>query len=127
MEIKMKLANVINLNNTVKAIIDNEQMKVDALFKFKLLGIMKKLESYIGNFVMIRNEKIEEYGTANKDGSISVKEDDIDAFKKFNDDMSKVLNSDVTVHIEKFNANEVFHAGVSADYLVGLYDIISEK
>ena len=38
---KIKLGNVLEINNVLKSIIDNTELKIDALFKFKLLGIMK--------------------------------------------------------------------------------------
>ena len=59
---KIKLGNVLEINNVLKSIIDNTELKIDALFKFKLLGIMKSFEIPIANFEIIRNEKIKEYG-----------------------------------------------------------------
>ena len=58
---KIKLGNILEINNVLKQIIDNSDLKIDALFKFKLLGIMKNLEVQIANFETIRNEKIKEY------------------------------------------------------------------
>lgn len=126
MEITLKLSDVLNLNQTLKAIIDDNNAKVDALLKFKLLGIMKGLESHIANFEVIRNEKIVEYGEETEDGNISISIDDKEAIQKFNDDLTKVINSEVSVNITKLKANDVFDKGVKAKYLIGLYSIIEE-
>ena len=55
---KIKLGNILEINNVLKSIIDNTELKIDALFKFKLLGIMKSFEIPIANFEVIRNDKI---------------------------------------------------------------------
>ena len=54
---KIKLGNILEINNVLKQIIDNTELKIDALFKFKLLGIMKSFEMPVANFDAIRNEK----------------------------------------------------------------------
>ena len=41
MEIKLKLGEVLNLNQILKIIIDDSQSKIDLLLKFKLLGTKK--------------------------------------------------------------------------------------
>jgi hypothetical protein len=125
MEINMKLADVLTLNRTLKSIIDNND-KVEALFKFKLLGIMKSIENYVANFEVIRNEKINEYGTKTEDGQVTIPPDDKETIKKFNDDMLKIIESEVTVNITKLNVKEVFDNIHSSEYLIGLYPIIEE-
>lgn len=41
----MKLNDILVLNDTLRSIIDKDKdSKIDALFKFKLLGIMKHIE-----------------------------------------------------------------------------------
>lgn len=119
------LGELLNINQTLKLIIDNEK-NVEALFKFKLLGMVKSLESYVSNFEIIRNEKIVEYGKENDDGSFCIPEDDEDAREKFNNDMRPVLNSKIEIDIDKLKAKDVFDKGVSANYLIGLYSIIEE-
>ncbi len=126
MDIKMKLVDVLSLNQTLKAIIDTENSKIDSLFKFKLLGIMKSIEQHVLNFEVIRNEKIMEYGKKNEDGNIEIKNDDEKAVKRFNDSLQLVLNNEVTVNIDKLKATDVFNKGVNAEYLIGLYQIIEE-
>ena len=57
---KIKLGIVLDLNAMLKVIIDNTELKIDSLLKFKLLGILKNIEIPVNNFETIRNEKIRE-------------------------------------------------------------------
>lgn len=123
MECKLKLGNVLSLNQTLKSIIDDNETKADALFKFRLLGIMKSIEEHVANFETIRNEKIVEFGKETEDGNIRVPKD---AIKKFNDSLTEVIKSEVKINIEKLKASDVFNKGVKAEYLMGLYPIIEE-
>ncbi len=126
MDMKLKLHEVLNLNQTLKSIIDDTETKIDSLFKFKLLGIMKSIEPHVSNFEMIRNEKINEYGKETENGNIGIAPEDTDAIKKFNDDLVQVIDSEVSVNIQPFKAEEVFDKGVKAEYLMGLYPMIEE-
>lgn len=126
MECKLKLGNVLSLNQTLKSIIDDNETKVDALFKFRLLGIMKSIEGHVANFEAIRNEKIVEFGKETEDGNIQIPKEDAEAIKKFNDSLTGVINSEVKINIEKLKASDVFNKGVKAEYLMGLYPIIEE-
>ena len=123
---KIKLSNVLDLNNMLKAIIDNTGLKIDSLLKFKLLGILKNIEIPVNNFEAIRNEKIREYGKENDEGNIGISADDTESMEKFTKDMNEVINSDVEVNIQKLKAVDVFDKGLPAEYLVGLYSIIEE-
>ena len=123
---KIRLSTVLEINNIVRTIIDNSDLKIDPLFKFKLLGIMKNLEVPVNNFEVIRNEKIKEYGKESEDGNIAISKDDKNAIEKFTKDLNLVISSEVDVNIEKLKASDVFDKGLSADYLVGLYPIIEE-
>ncbi len=127
---KIKLGNVLEINNVLKLIIDNTELKIDALFKFKLLGIMKSFEIPIANFEVIRNEKIKEYGKEledeNGNKSIGIDANDKDAIAKFSKDINKVIDSEVEVNIEKLKAIDVFDKGLPTEYLVKLYPIIEE-
>ena len=123
---KIKLSEVLNINNLLKTIIDNNSIKIDPLFKFKLLGIMKNIESDVMNFETIRNEKIREYGKADEEGNIRILTEDEESMKKFTDDMNSVVNSDVDVNFSKLKPVDVFDRGLPAEYLVGLYSIIEE-
>ena len=127
---KIKLGNVLEINNVLKSIIDNTELKIDALFKFRLLGIMKNLEVPIANFNVIRDEKIKEYGKEledeNGNKSIGIDANDKDAIAKFSEDINKVIDSEVEVNIEKLKAIDVFDKGLPTEYLVKLYPIIEE-
>ena len=127
---KIKLGNILEINNVLKSIIDNTELKIDALFKFKLLGIMKSFEIPIANFEVIRNDKIKEYGKEledeNGNKSIGIDTDDKDAIAKFSEDINKVIESEVDVNINKLKSIDVFNKGLPADYLVRLYPIIEE-
>lgn len=122
----IKLATVLQLNNLLKSIIDNTELKIDSLFKFRLLGIMKNIENPVNNFETIRNDKIQEYGKEDEEGNIGISKEDVDALKKFTEDMDKIVDSDVEINIQKLKASDVFDKGLPADYLVGLYPIIEE-
>ena len=127
---KIKLGNILEINNVLKSIIDNTELKIDALFKFKLLGIMKSFEIPIANFEIIRNEKIKEYGKEledeNGNKSIGIDVNDKETVDKFSKDINKVIDSEVDVNINKLKSVDVFDKGLSADYLVRLYPIIEE-
>ena len=123
---KIKLRNVLTINNVLKSIIDNTELKIDALFKFKLLGIMKSFEIPITNFEVIRNEKIREYGKELEDGNISIPNDDKESIEKFTKDLNQIIDSDIEVNIQKLKPTDVFDKGLPADYLVRLYPIIEE-
>ena len=127
---KIKLGNVLEINNVLKQIIDNSELKIDALFKFRLLGIMKNLEVPIANFNVIRDENIKEYGKEledeNGNTSIGIDANDKDAIAKFSKDINKVIDSEVEVNIEKLKAIDVFDKGLPTEYLVKLYYIIEE-
>ena len=123
---KIKLGIVLELNNMLKTIIDNTELKIDSLLKFKLLGILKNIEIPVNNFEAVRNEKIREYGKENDEGNIGISADDTESMEKFTNDMNEVINSDVEVNIQKLKAVDVFDKGLPADYLVGLYPIIEE-
>ena len=127
---KIKLGNVLEINNVLKQIIDNSELKIDALFKFRLLGIMKNLEVPIANFNVIRDEKIKEYGKEledeNGNKSIGIDANDKETVDKFSKDINKVIDSEVDVNIEKLKAIDVFDKGLPTEYLVKLYPIIEE-
>ena len=127
---KIKLGNVLEINNVLKQIIDNSELKIDALFKFRLLGIMKNLEVPIANFNVIRDEKIKEYGKEledeNGNKSIGIDANDKDEIAKFSEDINKVIDSEVDINIEKLKAIDVFDKGLPTEYLVKLYPIIEE-
>ena len=119
---KIKLGNILEINNVLKSIIDNTELKIDALFKFKLLGIMKSFEIPIANFEVIRNDKIKEQGKEledeNGNKSIGIDADDKESIAKFSEDINNVIESEVDVNINKLKSVDVFDKGLPADYLV---------
>ena len=123
---KIKLGTVLDLNAMLKAIIDNTELKIDSLLKFKLLGILKNIEIPVNNFEAVRNEKIREYGKENDEGNIGISADDTESMEKFTNDLNEVINSEVEVNIQKLKVTDVFDNGLPAEYLVGLYSIIEE-
>ena len=126
MDITVTLGEVLNLNQTLKAIIDDNKAKVDPLFKFKLLGIMKSAETHVANFETIRNEKIMEYGTETEEGNFHIPPEDTDAISRFRNDMEQVLESEVTIHVELLKPKEIFDKGLKSEYIMGLYPLIRE-
>lgn len=120
---ELKLVEIIKLNEILKRLIENSDLKLDPLFKFKLLGIMKSLESHVSNFEMIRNEKIREYGKETENG-ISIDPEDTDTIEKFNKSLEPLINSNVAVNIQKIKAEDIFNKNLSSDWLVALYPII---
>lgn len=128
----MTLNEALVLNDIVKALIDNTTLKIDSIFKFKLLGIVKNLEVPVSNYNVVREEKIREYGTETTDeegnptGGVEIKADDSESIAKFTEDMNKFIQTEIEVDIQKLKVKEVFDAGVPADYLVRLYNIIEE-
>lgn len=126
MEMKLKLGEVLNLNQILKIIIDDSESKIDSLLKFKLLGIMKSIEPLVQNFEIIRNEKINEYGEQTDDGRVQISVENKEAIQKFNEDINKLANEEVLINITKFKPSDVFDKGLKSEYLVSLYPIIEE-
>ena len=126
MEMKLKLGEVLNLNQILKIIIDDSESKIDSLLKFKLLGIMKSIEPLIQNFEIIRNEKINEYGEKTDDGRVQISVENKEAVQKFNEDINKLASEEVSINITKFKPSDIFDKGLKSEYLVNLYPIIEE-
>ena len=138
----MKVGTILNYNRVLKSIIDNAT-DVNSLIKFRFLGMLKQFEPIVTNFETIRDEKIKEYGTTDNDGRIGIFEPKEDAFEtvtdfeeahkkyvetinKFNDDLDAILDSDSEIEIKKFKYTDIIDAGLSADYLMAIYDLIEE-
>lgn len=122
----MKLIEVLNLNTVIKNIIDNGQLELDTLVKFRLLGIMKALEHHVASFEMLRSEKIRAYGQADEEGNIRIDPENKEAIEQFNASLEPLLSSEVKADFEKIKARDIFNKGLPADYLVALYNIIEE-
>lgn len=125
MEIKLKLGEVININQTLKEIVDGDT-KLDPLFKFRLLGIMKAMEGHVANFDVIRNDKIREYGTTDENGNVSIPNDNKEALSKFFNDINGIATTDVTVMMDKLKVEDVIKYISGSDNLLKLYPIMEE-
>lgn len=126
MEIKLKVNEVLGLNNTLKSIIDNDKVKINVLLKFRLLGIMRSIESHITNFEIIKNEKIIEYGEETENGIYQISKNKPESMENFKRDIEQVLDSEVIININILKPGEVFDQGLASEYLMGLYPIIGE-
>ena len=127
MKIKLKVNEVLGLNNVLKSIIDNDKININVLLKFRLLGIMRSMESHISNFEIIKNEKIVEYGKETENGIFQISKDNTEGMEKFERDIKQVLDSEVLINIDMLKPDEVFDKGLSSEYLMKLYPIIGEK
>ena len=121
-----KLKDIVRLNIALKMILNNNDLGIDQSLKFKLLGVMKDIETPVANFENARVHKVKEYGKENKDGDFSISKDDIESMKKFKNDIDNILDSNVEVDIHKLKPNDVFDKGLSTDFLMALYPIITE-
>lgn len=125
MKKKLELYKVINANEILKRIIDNKDLNINCISKFKLLGIMKALEPVIANFEFVKNEKIKEYGKEDEDGQVSINgEDDPEAFKKYQEEIQELLST--IVETDTIKAADVIDKDIPADALVAIYDLICE-
>ena len=135
----MKVKDILNYNKIIKDIINNGT-NINALTKFKMLGMLKQFEPIVTNLDIVRDEKIREYGTLSDDCGYGIfapkradfnNEDDykkaVDQFeetiKKFNADIEEIVNSESDIKLNKFGA-EIMDVGIPADYLLALYDLI---
>lgn len=138
----MKLETILQYNDIFKNLIDNAK-EINALVKFRLLGIVKQFEPIVTNFEIVREEKIRQYGKQQENGSVGIIPPDKDKFENeeeynkaeaefhdavaaFNTDMNELLQSDVDIEIKKFKPDEVIDVGIPADFLVLLYDFIEK-
>ena len=126
MEIKLKLNEVVNINNTLSAIIDDSKAKINILLKFRLLGIMNAIKPLIANFEIVKNEKIMEFGKETKDGIYQISKDDKKSMAKFRAEIEKVLDSETSITVEPINPEEIIDKGLKSEYLIGLYPIIRQ-
>lgn len=122
----VKLYEIIRLNQALKLIIDDTENKIDSLFKFRLLGIMKEISSHIENYEIIRAEKIKEFGKETKDGNIGIDPKDKKSVDKFSKEIKIIEDSDVELNIKKFKVQDIFNKGVPADVLMLLYPFVEE-
>lgn len=133
---------ILNYNKIIKNLIDNAT-DINALVKFRLLGMLKQFEPVIQNYEIVREDFIKKYGTYDESGRFGIfpperKEDITDEeynksvaeFDKlmvqFNDALDEILNSESNIEIKKFKYTEIMDTGIPSDYLVAIYDLIEE-
>ena len=125
---KIKLGDALNVNITIKAILENSQ--IDTALKFQLLMIGNALQPVMANYDMLRNQKIAELGKQsesedeNGNKNIYIPSDDKEAIEKFNTAMESLLNTEITIACDKLKAADVFDKGIPVDYLIALCKVI---
>lgn len=128
---EMKLNEVLQLDAVIKSIIDSKELPVSTVFKFRLLGILKSLESHVNNYEIVRVEKVKQYGkqTLDEKGNmIDCKvEPNTENEKLFRLDIEEILNTDVVVDIQKLKLKETFDSGLPTNYLLHLYPIMEQN
>lgn len=128
MEIKLKLRDLLKANYALENILDNhENEKIDALFKFKILGILKEFEKYVSNYNQIRNEKIQLYGKQDKNGDTIIPLEDTEAIQKFGNELNPILDSEVQINLQSLEPEDIFARNLHAKILIALYPIIKEN
>lgn len=120
----MKLSNVLQYNNVITQLLDDNK-DLPVVTKFKLLGVLKKLEPHVSSFEVVKNEKIAEYGDKDDEGNYSITAES-ENFEKFRTDLESLFKQDVDVDI-KISAKDLLSADIKSQYLVPLYDIIVEE
>ncbi|MFG6326239.1 MAG: hypothetical protein K1W00_05270 [Lachnospiraceae bacterium] len=125
MKKKIELYKAINVNEILKRIIDNKDLNINCISKFKLLGIMKALEPVVANFEFVKNEKIKEYGKEDDNGQVSINpEEEPETFKKYQKEIEELLST--FVKVDTIKAEDVIDKDIPADALVAIYDLIGE-
>lgn len=124
---KMKISDIVKLNSVVREIVDNKDLAIKSVFKFKLFTILKDIEPVITNFETVKNEKILEFGEQDENGNYSIKQENTEAVKKFMDAITPVLESDIEVEIHMLKSCDVFDSGLDTDRIIGLMEIVKEK
>lgn len=138
----MTIRELLDYNSSIKTIIDNAK-DVSALVKYKLLTMCKQIEPVEETVEKVRLEIINKYGTKKEDGSVGIWEPARDDYEndsdydeavtkyhsnieQFQNDMNSLLNSESDITIKKFKSSEIFDAGLPADYLLAIYNLIEE-
>lgn len=123
---EITIQRAIEVYYVLKGIIDNTTYNIDSLCKFKLLGLMKCLQSYVNDFDVIKNELIVKYGKEKDDGQFFVDKDDTDTIKKINEELTPVLNNKVTPNVDLFKPEDIFDKGIPSEYMISLYEFIED-
>ena len=125
-ELGLRLNEIINLYNAIKQLIDNTEIKISTVCKFRLLTNLKSLEIPMSIFEAVRNEKIQEYGTEKEDGTCTLSKDDKETYVKFVSEINTLLSQEHNVQLTKIKAEDIIIEGINSDLLMALYPIIEE-
>lgn len=123
---RIKLSEILNINQVLKTIIDDSKIGIEPIMKFKMLGIMKAFENPVANFESIRNDLIVKLGTPDEQGNVSIDVKDEKTVKEFNDELAKVLDVENDIAFTKLKSEEIFDRGIGVEYLMALYPIVEE-
>lgn len=133
---------ILNYNKIIKNLIDYAT-DINALVKFRLLGMLKQFEPIVQNYEKVREDYITKHGSTDEAGRFGIfppkqNEDETDedfknrvteyenVLKNFNTALDEILNSESNIEIKKFKYTEIMDAGIPSDYLVAIYDLIEE-
>lgn len=137
----MTVNDILNYDEVVKNLIDNSTL--DGVTKFKFLQMAKQFEPIVADFNKVRDELITKLGSQLENGSVGIQQPVRDSFesdkayeeakktyetqlKNFQESIEPVLNEEVSVDIKKFKAESIMNAGIPANALLVLYDLIEE-
>lgn len=124
---EMTIQHAIEVYYILKGIIDDTRHDIDPLCKFRLLGIIKCLQSHVQHFDVIKNELIMKYGTKDENGNYTVNRDDVETMNKINHELTPILNSTVSPDITPLKPEEIFNQGIPSEYLISLYELIASN
>ena len=128
---KLKIYNVINIYTTVKTLIENENFN-DSILKFKMLGILKSLETPMTNYQTIQYDTIKELGipvltdNGEETGNYTIPSENKEAVEKYIQAMNNLGETEIDISLDTFKASVIFNKGIAAEQLIHLYPIIEE-
>lgn len=122
---KIKLNTVLTANTIFRNIIDNDKDNtIDSVFKFKLLSMLKEMTNAVTTFEEVRNEKIQKYGSLDKETGQYKIDENSENFKKINEELLELVNEEVDVNISKIKLDDAIRNGLNSYLLQNLIEII---
>lgn len=104
-EKKLKLSEINMLSKTLEKIYNVE---ISATKAYKMLKLLKSIREEINNIEEIRKKLFEKYGEE-KNGQISIKQENINVFMK---ELNEMMNEEVTINTITFKLNELEEMGI---------------
>ena len=120
----MKLGILLSYYNVAKKLIDGENA-LDPSVKFKLLGVMRQLETYVTDYETVKNELIMKYGEKKDENGWEIKPEN-ENFTTWKNEVEKLLIQEIDIEPIKLKSVDVFNKGISAEDLMYIYDFIEE-